>query len=110
MKCPVHKIEMSKTLTQYGYRYDCPELTCTMMCWGGQTSTPADKETRDLRIQAHALFDNLNMSKGKRYRWMQKQMGISPRKAHIGMFNAQQCKQLIGLIQENENTDIHSSD
>jgi len=83
MKCPVHKIEMSKTLTQYGYRYDCPAL--------------------------NALFDNLNMSKGKRYRWMQKQMGISPRKAHIGMFNAQQCKQLIGLIQENENTDIHSS-
>lgn len=100
MKCPIHRTAMERTKTRYGYRYDCMKPGCTMMCWGGETSTPADQETRDARIKAHALFDSLDMSKGQRYRWLQKEMNLSPQKAHIGMFSATQCSELIEKIKQ----------
>jgi len=102
MKCPIHKTVMERTKTRYGYRYDCMEQECTMMCWGGETSTPADQETRDARIKAHALFDALDMSKGQRYRWMQTAMDLPPDLAHIGMFSADQCAALIEKIKQAE--------
>jgi len=53
--CPEHKISLNYTDTQYGKRYYCPD--CDVVLWEGSTSTPANYETRQLRIKRHALFD-----------------------------------------------------
>lgn len=61
--------------------------------------TLANAELRDMRTRCHKVFDRLwkskEMSRSNAYKWMQKVMGLSPEKAHIGMFNEQQCLELL---------------
>lgn len=74
----------------------------------GKGRTPlgilANKETREYRKRAHSLFDPLwkgkyrKMNRSKAYRLMQDLMDLPAEKAHIGMFNVDQCKELIGKI------------
>lgn len=104
MKCPTHNVNLVCCHTRYGPRWDCPDAECTVVCWGGTTSTPADQETRDLRKQCHAAFDPLwrdrirFKTRDLAYKWLSKQMGIDKRSAHIGMFDAFQCGRLLGLL------------
>ncbi|KKK70910.1 hypothetical protein LCGC14_2919230 [marine sediment metagenome] len=48
--CPIHKCKLVGSYTIYGLRFECPEVGCTVVCWSGSTSTPADYETRSMRI------------------------------------------------------------
>jgi len=89
---------MIASSTKYGKRYDCPIASCTVMCWGGETSTPADYETRQLRKECHGLFDALPMRKASRYKWLAEKMNLEPGQAHIGMFDKEQCMRLIEII------------
>ncbi len=72
---------------------------------GKPFGVPADDETKKLRIAAHEVFDQLWKSRGMRrgdaYRCMQRMMGMTEDQAHIGMFNADQCRRLIGLLRLN---------
>lgn len=67
---------------------------------------PADKETKQWRIKAHKSFDWLwksgNMKRAEAYKWMQLSLGLSSKKAHIGMFDLNQCRQLIECVDEYE--------
>lgn len=64
---------------------------------------PADAHTRKLRIAAHAALDPLWQegpeqrfeSRSRAYKWVQTVMNMSKEEAHIGKFNAGQCKKLI---------------
>lgn len=51
------------------------------------------------RHKAHRAFDALwisgLMSRSEAYQWMAKVMVLKKREAHIGKFNATQCRQLI---------------
>ncbi len=104
--CPVHQAVLIAKDTQYGTRYNCPHLSCTVACWSGSTSTPADAETRDLRHQCHQLFDPLWKSRtrfesrGLAYRWLRQVMGLTYETAHIGMFDKGQCERLLELLRE----------
>ena len=104
MKCPQHDRVMVSQATTYGMRYACPADGCTVVCWDGSTLTPADAETRTLRHQCHELFDPLWKTR-KRFRtrlnayiWLANAMGSPIEKAHIGMFDADQCRKLLGLL------------
>lgn len=102
--CPVHGRLLRATSTQYGLRYECPTDGCTVVCWGGSTSTPADYETRQARRRCHAAFDELWKPGGRfrsrtaAYRWLARAMNLPVSQAHIGMFNKDQCEHLLRLL------------
>ena len=106
MKCPIHDTELFGKPTRYGMRYACSEPGCTVVGWDGPTSTPADAETREIRHRAHSVFDPLwkgqhpVMRRGEAYRWLSAVMEVPQKKAHIGMFNAAQCRCLIDAARE----------
>lgn len=96
--CPKHKVRLVKQSTQYGKRWHCPANDCTVACWGGSTSTPADDATRTARHKAHLVFDPLwkkgGIERKELYRLLSEFMGIEREHAHIGMFNIEQCSQV----------------
>jgi len=57
-----------------------------------------------LRMTCHALFDQLwrgdgrRMSRKSAYKYMQAQMGMTADEAHIGKFDAEQCRRLISIL------------
>lgn len=59
----------------------------------------ADKELRSLKLKAHAHFDRLwqdkHMSRKEAYALLAKSMRIQKRFCHIGMFNNNQCLQVV---------------
>lgn len=108
-RCPEHDIQLVGSRTQFGRRMSCPRPGCTVACWGGRTSTPADDETRLLRQRCHAIFDPMwkpggrfyskRAAKYKRvgraYAWLAKLMEMPASKCHFGMFNADQCREAL---------------
>ncbi len=74
---------------------------------GDPLGIPADHETKQWRIKAHAAFDTLwnkkssrGRKRGKAYKWMQKAMGLTEAEAHIGRFDIAQCQKLIALVEK----------
>ena len=106
MNCPKHNLEMIGKATRYGMRYACPADGCTVVGWDGDTSTPADAETREARRQSHYAFDALWRHKiafrcrGQAYAWLKELFGIPQTEAHIGKFDLAQCKKLIAACDE----------
>jgi len=68
--------------------------------------TLANAALRDLRMQCHKVFDQKwksgRMSRTKAYVWLQERMYLSPDKAHIGMFDKNQCNKLLKILKENK--------
>lgn len=70
---------------------------------GAPLGTPANKETKLARMRAHATFDQIWKQKlvthrGAAYNWMRQVMGLTHSKAHIAMFNSEQCAELQRLV------------
>ena len=104
-KCPIHNIKLVAQETRHGVRYACPHATCTVACWSGSTSTPADDTTRGARHQAHLAFDPLfkGKSRGMRakvYAALASHMGLSQEETHIGYFDAEQCRRVIEFCEQ----------
>ena len=59
----------------------------------------ADLELRRARNKAHAMFDPLwkegRMKRGSAYRWLSRVLGIRQAECHIGMFDVNQCEQVV---------------
>lgn len=95
---------MQFTATRFGRRYQCSVDGCTMACWGGKTSTPADDETRAARIQAHDAFDPIwkggGMKRGKAYKWLDDARGVPRGSTHIGQSNVATCEEIVRLSDE----------
>lgn len=106
--CGVHKRSLVAKATKFGTVFECRAEGCTVMCWEGGTSTPADERTRDARKSAHAVFDPLwrrkikFASRNKAYKWLAAVMGVPAGRAHIGMFDLEQCRRLISIIKSGE--------
>lgn len=104
MKCPTHDEVMKCERTQYGPRYACVIEGCTVVCWNGKTSTPADAETRALRHRCHTAFDTLwklgsrFKTRTEAYRWLCEVMGLPKSEAHIGMFDKTKCLKMLNLL------------
>lgn len=58
---------------------------------GTPLGTPADKETKEWRIEAHAVFEDWytakNLSRNEAYEQLQRIMGLTSSEAHIGKFD-----------------------
>ena len=71
---------------------------------GSPLGIPADKATREARVRAHFVFDQLwkskRMSRRDAYQWMRTFLNLSHRTAHIGQLSAEQCDKLITLVFE----------
>lgn len=65
--------------------------------------TMANAELRSYRMLAHASFDllwkNGEMHRKSAYSWMQEQMDLTPKEAHIAMFDIEKCKVLIQRLE-----------
>lgn len=88
----------------YGKIYLCLVCGAYVGCHPGGVKplgTPADKATRTARSMAHQTFDAIwkshRMSRSGAYRWLSQQMGLPPEKTHIGMFDQEQCSQVIRI-------------
>lgn len=103
-ECPTHKTKLIKTKTRYGIRFDCPIPDCDVMCWNGETSTPANQETRSARTCLHVMFDPLwrdtnqyfkdgdkRVRRTMAYKWLAEQMNLPIKDTHVGMFTLEQC-------------------
>ena len=69
---------------------------------GKPKGIPANKKTRQARIRAHRVFDEI-WKKGLKkrhqaYAWMREAMEMSHSQAHIANFSEEQCDQLIQLV------------
>jgi len=111
-KCPVHNVRLEPSETRFGTRWACPCAECTVACWSGGTSTPADEPTREMRHQAHLAFDPLFRGKGREvraqvYMSLAVYMGLSQEETHIGYFGIEQCARVIEFCENyrKENVD-----
>lgn len=100
-RCPIHSLPLVCKTTRYGKRWACPQTGCTVVRWEGETSTPADAETRAARQKAHVAFDALwagagaSMTRDEAYRWLADLMGVFQNRAHIGMADRETCERIV---------------
>lgn len=115
---------------KFGLFYGCVKFpackgSLTAKKDGSPLGTPADKNTRKSRVQAHYVFDQIwkeklpdpsyikevvvpgrwlerksaqEMNRHKAYKWMRKAMELPMSKAHISMFDTELCEKLISLV------------
>jgi len=64
----------------------------------------ADKELRKEKTAAHRAFDQLwrggVFSRAKAYRWLSRKMDLPVEETHIGMFDVDQCRQVVALVNQ----------
>lgn len=64
----------------------------------------ANKELREAKKQAHFFFDQLWTNKyfdrKSAYEWLCKEMNLHRDLCHIGMFNVEQCNQVVTVSKE----------
>lgn len=83
--------------------YYCQPCQAWVGCHQGSTSPMgrlANKELRQAKMRAHEAFDTAwrgRISRRHAYRWLAEQMGIDRRKAHVGMFDVEQCQRVVQL-------------
>ena len=74
------------------------------MAWSGHTSTPANSETRQLRMAAHEAFDPLWKSgvfhREHLYEQLAKFMDLPRSETHIGYFDAEQCREVLRFVND----------
>jgi hypothetical protein len=104
----------------YGPIYLCRPCRAYVGCHKGTTKPLgrlADAELREWKKRAHAAFDPVwqehwqrenagsagykkGMARDGRYRRLAELMGLSREECHIGMFDVEQCKEVVRLCRE----------
>jgi hypothetical protein len=76
------------------------------------TGSLANKELRELRKKCHQLFDvqwkgktNEKLARRKCYAWLQEFTKLPEELAHFGMFNVEQCRQIIEELTKSNNSE-----
>lgn len=89
--------------------YQCPNCGAYVGCHKGTTQalgTACGPSTRQARSAAHHAFDQLWRGKQAKYTRTQAYqalgvfMELSEAKCHIGMFDSDQCKQVISFVEK----------
>lgn len=101
----------------YGWAYLCRDCWAYVGCHNKTKiplGLPANEETRNWRMKAHAMFDPLwkvdvtngMITKSDRrkllYKKVSELMNLESYQTHIAMFNVEQCQELISLILNGE--------
>lgn len=64
----------------------------------------ANAELRKAKMAAHSAFDPLwksgRMSRKDAYAMLSEKMGLKPKDTHIGMFDVDQCKQVVAVCHD----------
>jgi len=109
LTCPECGAPMKLKCSRYGLFYGCSSWQDTG-CEGSHGAhpdgaprgVPANRATKDARIEAHRLFDRIwgtgLQKRTAAYRWMREAMGMTPDEAHIGRFSIEDCERLLGKI------------
>ena len=101
----------------YGMIYYCPDCQAWVGVHRG-TDKPkgrlANKELRNYKRGAHRVFDRIwrgksSFTRRAAYAWLAEEMGLPVEKTHIGMFDVDQCKQVIKICKERRNHEEESS-
>lgn len=94
--------------TSYGLMYICRPCDAYVSCHLG-TNTPkgrlANAELRQLKIEAHEVFDTIWKQKYKRgryqaYYWLSKQLQRPFDLTHIGMMDEETCRRTIAICKK----------
>jgi ssDNA-binding Zn-finger/Zn-ribbon topoisomerase 1 len=89
--------------------YGCTTEKCCgyLGCHAGTTApvgTPATLEVRYLRYKCHKRFDRLwkdgHFTRTGAYKWLATWFRLPPVKAHIGMFDKEDCLRLMKLLDD----------
>jgi len=110
--CPLCAQRAKLLQGPHGTFYVCAACDTRIGCKPG-TTTPwgplVPKRTRDLRVEAHRVFDTLWRAKAKRgqttqarardcaYTWLAQQMGVEQSACHLAQFSDTQLEQVIEL-------------
>ena len=66
--------------------------------------SPAGKETRAPRAKVHALIDppwqSKKVQRSADYYWISQKLGIDIDDCHVGMFDAEKCKKVLGMLEK----------
>jgi len=60
----------------------------------------ANRELSQARIDAKIQLKQLFPDQKERYRWLARQMNLSAKECHVGMFNLQQCRRVVELCRD----------
>lgn len=101
----------------YGMIYLCSHCNAYVGVHNG-TDKPfgrlANAELRKWKQAAHAQFDPIWQSNGMKrkdaYRWLSEQMQIPFENTHIGMFDIEQCRQVIQIIRRRNSVKPNNHD
>lgn len=106
---------MVQRTSRYGPFWACPRFGCEYLVGahadGRPLGSPADQRTRRARHRAHEVFDQLwtrgsipgptaARRRRRAYRWLAKQLRLTPDTCHIGRFNEQLCRRVIELCRQ----------
>lgn len=87
--------------------YRCVLCEAHVGCHPGTTEPlgrVANAELRKAKMAAHAAFDPLwrggGMKRKEAYAWLRTAMGLVEEDCHIGMFNVEQCHEVVRLCEE----------
>lgn len=114
LTCPDCGSPMTLRDSRYGKFYGCTQFPKCKGTHGAHPDgrplgTPADRETKLARINAHDAFDLLwkiepphipAVRRSEAYVLMQFLMGMTPAEAHIGNFSKEQCERLIAKLSD----------
>ncbi len=100
-----------REVSKFGPFYGCPRFPECKASHGAHPDgaplgVPANKATKDARVEAHSWFDKLwkgqsgLMNRRAAYSWMQQAMGMTPEQAHIGHFDIPTCTRLVELVKQ----------
>ena len=71
----------------------------------------ANPELREWKKRAHSMFDpiwkNGSMKRPQAYKWLSDKMGIPRDECHIGMFDIDQCREVVELCSIHREMDIY---
>lgn len=101
---------------KHTYRDGRPHLFYSCLLWpicestigsdtrGNPQGVPGDKETKQLRIECHQVFDswwkNGSMTRKEAYLELQAVMEMLEAEAHFGSFNAEQCREFLRRVEK----------
>lgn len=112
--CPNCGCDMILRDSRYGLFYGCSrwplcDSTHGAHADGSPLGIPADKETRQARLAAHASFDQLwrnspkkgiKSARSKAYAWLREQLCLSTEECHIGRFNLVMCAKVVEVCEK----------
>lgn len=111
MKCPEDGRPMVKRGGRFGTFLACErwpicDVTHSLHPNGLPMGTPAKRDVRVARTEAHQKFDamwnRLGWTRNGAYKWLERVMGLTQKEAHIASLNFNQCHALMAVIRDAE--------